>query len=70
MLDTSTFERLSRVRPAARYSRPTARRIIILENNIRELRKYHDKAGKQKKTTIMRLIVRYEDCITRLNSLI
>ena len=70
MLDTSTFERLSHVRPATRYSKPVAKRIKILEDNVRELRKYHDKAGRQKKTIIMRLIVRYEDCIARLNSLI
>lgn len=69
-MQTSIFERLEHVRPAARYTKPVAKRIKILENNIRELRKYHDKAGKRKKTIIMRLIVRYDDCVARLNSLI
>lgn len=69
-MQTSIFETLEHVRPAAHYSKPVVKRIKILENNIRELRKYHDEAGKKKKTTIMRLIVRYEDCIARLNSLI
>jgi hypothetical protein len=69
-MQASIFEHLEHVRPAAKYSRPVARRITILENNVRELQKYHDKAGKHKKTTIMRLIARYEDCIARLNSLI
>ena len=69
-MQASIFENLEHVRPAAHYSKPITRRMKILQDNIRELRKYHDKAGKQKKTIIMQMIVRYEDCITRLNSLI
>lgn len=69
-MQTSIFENLEHVRPAAKYSDPITKRIIILENNIRELRKYHDKAGKQKKTIIQALIDKYSACVDRLNSLI
>ena len=55
-MQASIFENLEHVRPAAHYSKPITRRMKILQDNIRELRKYHDKAGKQKKTIIMQMI--------------
>lgn len=69
-MQASIFENLEHVRPSHHYSKPVARRIRILENNIRELRKYHEKAGKQKKTVIQALIDKYSACVDRLNSLI
>ncbi len=65
-MQISTFEQLEHVKPAAQYSRTTAKRIKILENSVRELRKYHSKAGKKKQNIIMRLIVRYELCLSSL----
>jgi len=62
-MQESTFELLQHAR---RNSRSIEKRKKILSDTVRELRKYHDKAGKQKQTVIMRLIVRYEDCINSL----
>lgn len=65
-MQVSIFENLKHIRPAAHYSKLVERRRKILSNTVRELRKYHDKAGKQKKVIIMRLIVKYEDCLDSL----
>lgn len=63
----STFESLSHVRPSKQYSKLTARRLEILEQNIVELKKYHDKCCQNKKSAVKKLIDRYFRVYDRLS---
>ena len=66
-MQASIFETLEHVRPTAKYSLPVSKRITILENNIRELEKYHSKAGKNKQAILSRLIDRYTILLNKLS---
>jgi hypothetical protein len=63
----SNFEWLENCPVSRKHTRPVERRVKILENTVRELRKYHTKAGKHKRSIIKRMIFHYTEVIERLS---